>query len=214
MELEEAIKTRRSIRKYQDKPVPIESILKAISLACWAPNGGNYQSWHFFVVKNHALINRMADSLQEKMDRMCGWPEVGEFGETFQRYSRNACFFRNAGAVIAVAHGEYQSPADMVLRRRGEADPYAREMIENRAAVGSKIQTVGGLVATLLLALHQEGLGACWMAGPMLARRELEEMLSVPDSMRLYALVPVGYPAECPAPKPRKKLDEVVTILE
>ncbi|MGI5834974.1 MAG: nitroreductase family protein [Chloroflexota bacterium] len=214
MELEEAIKTRRSIRKYQDKDVPLDVIMKAINLACWAPNGGNYQSWKFFVVKNRALINRMADTLQEKMDRMCQWPEVGEFGETFQRYSRNACFFRNAGALIAVGHGEYQSAADKVLKRRGPADPEAREMIENRAAVASKIQTVGGLVATLLLALHQEGLGACWMAGPMLIRREMEKMLGVPDDIRLFALVPVGYPAETPAPGPRKALEEIVTILE
>lgn len=213
MELEEAIKTRRSIRKYRDADVSMESVMKAISLACWAPNGGNFQSWHFFVVKNRELINRMADALQEKMDRMCQWPEVGEYCETFQRYSRNACFFRSAGVVIGVAHGDYQSPADKVLQRRGDTDPEAREMIENRSTISSKIQAVGGLVATLLLALHQEGLGACWMAGPMLARRELEKMLGVPDNMGLFALVPVGYPLEIPEPGPRKPLKEVVTIL-
>lgn len=69
-------------------------------------------------------------------------------------------------------------------------------------------------MATLLLALHQEGLGACWMAGPMLAKREIEEILGVPDDMGLYALVPVGYPLEIPKAGPRKPLEEVVTILE
>lgn len=214
MDLEEAIKTRRSVRRFQDREVSTESVMKAISLACWAPNGGNYQSWKFFVVKNRDLINRMADVLQEKMDLMCEWPEVGEFRETFDRYRRNACFFRQAPVVIGVAHGDYESPADKVLRRRGESDACAKEMMENRAAISSKIQTVGGAVQTLLLALHSEGLGACWMGGPMLVRRQLEEMLGVPEDMGLYALVPVGYPEVVPAPGPRKPLEEVVQILE
>jgi len=214
VELEEAIKNRRSIRKYQDKDVPTELIMKAISLACWAPNGGNFQPWKFFVVKNRQVIQRMADVVQAKMDRMAQWPEVGEFGERFEQYRRNAAFFRSAPVVIGLAMGDYQSPADRVLRRRGNRDPEAREMIENREAVSSRIQTIAGATATLLLALHSLGLGACWMAGPMLARRELEEMLGVPADMGLYALVPVGYPAEAPAPGPRKPLDEVVRTIE
>jgi len=214
MELEEAIKTRRSIRKYQDRDVPTELILKAISLACWAPNGGNYQPWKFFVVKNRELIGRMADAVQVKVDLMASWPEAAEFGETFRRYQRNAAFFRSAPAVIAATMGIYQSAADLVLKRRGESDAEAAKMIRNRAEISSRIQTIAGAVAYLLLALHDLGLGACWMAGPMLARRELEQMLGVPSDVELFALVPVGYPAESPKPGARKPLEEVVRVIE
>lgn len=214
MELEEVIRTRRSIRKYQERDVPTELILKAISLVSWAPNGGNYQPWKFFVVKRRSLIERVADVVQAKVDLMAGWPEAAEFGQTFERYRANAAFFRTAPVVIAVAMGGYQSAADRVLRRRGETDPAAREMIQNRAEINSRIQTIAGATATLLLALHSLGLGACWMAGPMLARREIEQMLEVPGDVELFALVPVGFPAEEPTPGPRKPIEEIVRILE
>ncbi len=214
MELGQAIVTRRSIRKYQDRDVPTEQILKAIELACWAPNGGNYQPWKFFVVKNRETIERIADQVQAKVDLMASWPEAAEFGQTFERYRAKAAFFRDAPALIAVAMGGYQSAADKVLRRRDSADEAAQSMIENRAEVSSRIQTVAGATAYLLLALHELGLGACWMAGPMLARREIERMLDAPSDAELFALVPVGYPAEEPEGGRRKPLEEVVRVIE
>jgi len=214
VDLEQAIRTRRSIRKYRQDDVPTELIMKAIELASWAPNGGNYQPWKFFVVKNRETIRKIADAVQAKVDLMAGWPEAAEFGQTFERYRANAAFFRDAPVVIAVAMGGYQSAADKVLRRRGETDPEAREMIQNRAEINSRVQTIAGATAYLLLGLHSLGLGACWMAGPMLARREITEMLGVPPEVELFSLVPVGYPAESPAPGPRKPLEEIVKVIE
>ncbi len=214
MKLEEALKGRRSIRKYQETEVPTDLILEAISMASWAPNGGNFQPWKFFVVKNRRVIDRIADAVQGKVDLMASWPEGAEFGQTFERYRANAAFFRSAPAVIAVAMGGYQSAADKVLRRRGLTDPVAREMIQNREDISSRIQTIAGATGYLLLALHSLGLGACWMAGPMLARKEITQILEVPDDVELFALVPVGYPAESPKAGARKPLDEVVRVIE
>lgn len=214
MDLREAITTRRSIRKYQDRDVPTELILQAIGLAGWAPNGGNFQPWKFFVVKNRALITRIADTVQAKQDVVMEWPEAAEFMTDVQRHSHNASFFRHAPAIIAIGMGAYQTASDRILIRRGDSDPVAAEMIRNRAEIASRTQTVSGATATLLLALHSLGLGACWMAGPMLARRELEQMLEVPGGIELFALVPVGYPDEAPAPGPRKPLEEIVRVIE
>ena len=44
-ELEGLIKTRRSVRKFQDKPVPEDLLVKAVALAAWAPNGGIFPRW-------------------------------------------------------------------------------------------------------------------------------------------------------------------------
>ncbi len=214
MNLEEAIKTRRSVRKYQDREVPTSLILKAIELASWAPNGGNYQPWKFFVVKNRDVIEKIADAVQGKVDLIASWPEAEPFGDTMIRYARNAAFFRSAPALIAVAMGGYQSVADKVLRQRGQTDPAAQEMIRNREEISSRIQTIAGATSQLLLGLHSLGLGACWMAGPMLARREISQMLDVPQDVELFALVPVGYPAESPVPGARKPLEEVVRVIE
>ncbi len=214
MNLEEIIKTRRSIRKYREEDVPTEMLLRAVDLACWAPNGGNYQPWMFFVVKNRALIGRIADEVKEKTDIMASWPEAQDYAETMQRYQSKAPFFRSAPALIGAASAEYRSDADKVLRRRGLSDPMAAEMIQHRADVNSRVQTIAGAVAYLLLALHEMGLGACWMAGPMIARTEIEKMLEVPPTHRLFALVAVGYPAESPVAGPRKPRVEVVRLVE
>ena len=47
MELMEAIKTRRSIRKFTDELVPREKLEKIIEAAMWAPSGQNLQPWYF-----------------------------------------------------------------------------------------------------------------------------------------------------------------------
>ena len=56
IDLEKLIKSRRSIRRWQDKRVSEELLLKAIEMATWAPNGGNQQNWRFYVVVNPCNI--------------------------------------------------------------------------------------------------------------------------------------------------------------
>lgn len=53
MELEEAIRNRRSIRAYQDKLVEDEKIEKILDSARWAPSAGNLQSVEYIVVKDN-----------------------------------------------------------------------------------------------------------------------------------------------------------------
>jgi len=208
--LAKLIRTRRSIRRWQDRPVPDELILRAIDLATWAPNGGNYQPWQFLVIKNRALIQKMADVVQAKAELIASWPEAAEFAETVQRWRTRVAFFREAPVCIAVLMGQYQSVGDKIMLRRGEADPVAREMIEARRLGSSRLQSVAAAIAYLLLALHQMGLGACWMGAPQQAKKEIEQLLDAPPEMHFVALVPVGYPAEAPEPGPRKPLEEVV----
>ena len=57
MELKEAIYTRRSIRKYLDKPVSPEMIETIIKAAMAAPSAGNQQPWHFIVITDRAKLD-------------------------------------------------------------------------------------------------------------------------------------------------------------
>ena len=52
MEVFEAIVKRRSIRKYLDKEVEEEKIMKILEAARWAPSARNVQPWQFIVVKD------------------------------------------------------------------------------------------------------------------------------------------------------------------
>lgn len=51
--------SRRSIRKYEDKPVDDEKIQKLLRAAMYAPSAGNEKPWHFIVVKNKAKLNEI-----------------------------------------------------------------------------------------------------------------------------------------------------------
>jgi len=62
MDVFEAIKNRRSIRKYDDtKPVPKELIEKVVDAARWAPSAGNNQPIEVVVVSDQKKREKMAE---------------------------------------------------------------------------------------------------------------------------------------------------------
>lgn len=52
MDFFDAVKIRRSIRKYTAKPVPSEIVERALDAALLAPNSSNLQTWEFYWVRN------------------------------------------------------------------------------------------------------------------------------------------------------------------
>jgi nitroreductase len=56
MDVFEAIKGRRSVRRYKPDAVPKELIEKILDAARWAPSGGNIQSWKFIVISDKHLL--------------------------------------------------------------------------------------------------------------------------------------------------------------
>jgi nitroreductase len=66
VEVFEAIKNRRSIRRFTDQPLPKEALEKLLEAARWAPSGGNLQRWRFVVVISPAvkqLIKKFAPGI-------------------------------------------------------------------------------------------------------------------------------------------------------
>lgn len=55
------IKTRRSIRKYIQKPIPDEIINQILDCARYAPTANNKQPWLFIVIKNSDLKTQIAE---------------------------------------------------------------------------------------------------------------------------------------------------------
>ena len=60
MELLEAIRTRRAIRRYTHEPVPPELIEKLLEAARWAPSSVNCQPWEFIVITDPETKKRMS----------------------------------------------------------------------------------------------------------------------------------------------------------
>lgn len=60
MELAEAIKKRRSVRDYEDRPVPEEKLRKVLEAARLAPSASNRQRWKFIVVRDSKRRQELA----------------------------------------------------------------------------------------------------------------------------------------------------------
>jgi nitroreductase len=212
-DLTDLMKSRRSIRAWQNRPVPEDLLIQAIELATHAPNAGNQQNWHFYVILNKSILNSIADAIQANAELIAGWPEAKAIKDVAERMLERVAVFRNMPAAITLAAKEYQSPIDHVIEMRGEYDPQAREIRQWRSVVQSKIQSVSSAIANLLLVLHQMGLGAIWMTGPMQAKGDIEKILKIPVGEDLIAFIPVGFPAENPPLRARKPVAEVCTII-
>lgn len=212
--LEKVIRSRRSVRSWQDKEVPEELLLKAVELATWAPNAGNQQGWRFFIILKKDTINAIADALQSSVDQMASWPESNAFREELDGSRKRACFFRSAPAAIVIAAGKYESLADKILILREKSDSKAAQTRQWRNTASSRLQTAASAAAYLSLILHQMGLGAVWMTGPMQIKGDIEKILGVPQGWDVVTFIPVGYPADTPRPRERKPVSEVCWVIK
>ncbi len=209
-ELAELIKSRRSIRVWQDKPVPEGLLLQAVELATWAPNGANAQNWHFYIVLNRDRIKAIAEAVAQGMRLMVSW--FREQGAAAFPLPRENLLAR-APAMIAVGVWRREYPREKVVAERARSDGRAAEMLQWGAVLNPRLQSVSAAIAYLLLVLHQMGLGATWMTGPLsVAKGEVEKILDVPQDMDIVALIPLGYPAESPT-RDRRPVSEVCELI-
>jgi nitroreductase len=67
METLECIKTRRSVRKFLDKPVPFDRIAAILDCGRLAPSAGNLQTWKFIVVEDKGPKEEIARACVDQM---------------------------------------------------------------------------------------------------------------------------------------------------
>ena len=65
MEVIDAIKTRRSIRKYKSTPVDDKTLEQVLEAAQWAPSWANTQCWRFIVVRDTGIKTQLAETLSQ-----------------------------------------------------------------------------------------------------------------------------------------------------
>ena len=61
MEAFEAIRTRRSIRQFEDRPIPDEIIKDLLTAAMSAPSAGNQQPWHFVIIDDRQVLGKVPE---------------------------------------------------------------------------------------------------------------------------------------------------------
>jgi len=55
----ELLKKRRSTRDYEEKEVPLDTVMEIVRESCLAPSSGNGQPWRFIIVRSREMIRRL-----------------------------------------------------------------------------------------------------------------------------------------------------------
>ncbi|MEK7476978.1 MAG: nitroreductase family protein [Candidatus Coatesbacteria bacterium] len=64
MDVQEAIRLRRSIRAYRDQPIPEEVLLRVLEAARLAPSARNRQAWRFLAVRDLGIRRVLVEALR------------------------------------------------------------------------------------------------------------------------------------------------------
>jgi len=210
MELMEAIRKRRSIRKFKEDKIPKEDIYEIIEAATLAPSAHNRQMWHFIAVSNEAILKKMGEAVVNEIEEVSSWPELDEGMRIKVRGMKAySTFFVKAPLVFVVLVKPYHSMVDELSKLKGGSKGEI-EFWHPRL----EIQSVAAAVENMLLAAADKGYGACWMGGPLIAASALKEILKIEDPWQLMALVPLGIPDQEARPKVTKKIEEVLEFRE
>ncbi len=218
MDLDEAIRQRRSIRKYRaDEPIPREDIEAIIEAGCWAPSSTNIQPWCFIVVEDRETIASMAKAVYDRFQAIS--KEALGKGEkrlaAFCRFMRSyGSFFTDAPLVIVACSKPYENPvlkmpiATVIEKTR----QYREAKVDVELIMVDTVKkSVTMAVQNMLLKAHSLGYGTCVMDTPIAIKDTLRELLHLEDELDLVMVIPMGVPesTEVKAPE-RLPVEEVM----
>ncbi|MCD6108078.1 MAG: nitroreductase [Thermoplasmata archaeon] len=158
MDVRDAIRMRRSIRKYKDKEIEEEKLKLLLEAARLAPSAKNRQNWIFVVVRDKEIKKQLIPAC------------------------KNQEFVGEASVVIA-----------------GVSDPNVSRWY--------KID-MGIAFEHIALEAVELGLGTCWIGA--FYEEQVKKVLNIPEDLEVVVLITIGYPAEEPMERPRKRLDEII----
>lgn len=202
--------TRRSIRKFRDTPIPKEDIQYFVDCAVTAPSACNSQCWNFVAVTDKELIAKIADAVGEEAKRFYANETVDTSESFLESRAKAITFFKNAPLVFFVFLDKmeyYDNRVVKIFQEKGYDD---RQMLDYFG--NPDVLSVGAAIQNMLLAIHEKGYGAVWMNDPVIAQKQIKELLQIKSEQRLLSVIPVGIPAYTPREKPYKPLDEVFEL--
>ena len=199
------MRTAGTTRRFRSDPVPVEMLHRVLENARFAPNGGNRQGWHVIVVRDPGTRRKLHDLYQppwqaylsERYGIAPGSPPDPNRPEALKRTME----FADRLAEIPVHLLVTVELASLAVTDRD---------LPRQSIVGGG--SVYPFVHNILLGLRNEGLGAALTTLIIPAEAKVKEVLGIPDSHAIAALIGVGY-AEggLPLKLRRKAVEEFAT---
>ena len=193
--LRELAMRRRSIRGYDEsREVSEEAVRVILDCARWAPSGGNGQPWEFVVVRDKETRDKIADIYLKQLE------------------PKREMDLAVRGTAKMTGDGFRHAPVHLVIL----GDPRVKESYPIRTKLEkADSHFITGLAnATLLIHLAAAALGLASQyvsdANSPYMETLLKALLKIPEPLRIYHLVPIGYAKGNFATPPRRGLEEIV----
>lgn len=194
-----AIRTRRSLRQLDSRPVPRELLDEALELACLAPAPHHTRPWRYVVVSHDrrtALAQALGLAWRADLERD-GHP--GLLIDKLLRRSERQITQAPALVLACLTHEG--------LRRWPDEGRQRKEWAMAQQSVGAGMQN-------LMLAAHALGLASYWISAPLFAPQATAAALELPEEFIAQAFIVLGYPARGAEPKPRPPADHSRLIVD
>ena len=210
--VKEMIQGRRSVRRYQDKPITVEDVRECIDCARYAPSDTNSQTWEFIAILNKDLLKQIEDLTWNAIHHRAQVAEeqglTREARLLVKSFGPYATAFSDAPALIICLATPYTSKF-----REKIFDPIV--LVPNSVWEEEGIKSSCLAVQNLMLAAHARGLATCPMTGPvLLAEGAIKQLLNIPDDRTINMVLSIGHPVAVPDKLPRKEVDEILTIIQ
>jgi len=179
---------RRSIRDYEDRPVPIDLVKELIGRATMAPSSGNGQPWSFIIIGDKDLIRRLSDESKKNL--------VSDMAARADHPSR-----RYEALLTNKDFNVFFNAPCLVFITGPPALPSARVDCALFAAY-------------FMLAASDRGLGTCWVnLGSQIRDPMLKEEIGLPEDRMIVAPVIIGWPGKIPQP-PARNEPRILKVIE
>lgn len=184
MDVFEAIKGRRSCRKFLPDAIDDSALEKILEAAVWAPSPANNQPWEFIVIRNKDVQKRIyeeCDDCKKTLFEKSGWKWVDKY---------RLDFLHEAPVIVAVIGDPQKTGADMFLEGGGSGYQHA----------------CTAAIQNMLLAAHALDLGTLWFT--LFDQEITKSILHVNPAKELIALVCLGKPGAESMQTPRTGIQE------
>lgn len=191
-----AIRERRSIRSYESREIPADVRESVIDAGRWAPSPHHSLPFRFAVLESVGARERLSTAMadQWRQDLLADQVPAETVEDEIAKSRR-----RIESAPLAILGCVYLDALDTY------SDPERQQAEYTMAA-----HALGAALQNMMLAAHEQGLGAAWMCAPLFCPDTVRAAIGAPQAWLPQALLTMGYPRRAAAPGQRPPLADLI----